>query len=598
TNTKLPSGGAFNSNYKVSYATATKAYTPISPATNNDNKVLDTTVTNTHTPEKIKLNVSKTWTDGSNQDGIRPTTVTFKIIDATDATSKIDTGKTIVLSAGSDNIWQPTELTKDSVDLFKYKNTGTLIVYELEEEATTVITGTDGVGTYKDSVTKSATNAYQFTAENTHTPDTVTLSVSKTWTDGNNQDGIRPTSLTFKIYDATDANNKINTGKTIVLSAGTDGIWQTDELSGTSVALPKYKGTGTLIIYELEEVKTTVITGTDKAEEYAYEVTKNSAYSFTSVNTHTPETVTLSVSKTWTDGNNQDGIRPTSLTFKIYDVTDASNKIDTGKTIDLSAGTDGIWQAAELSGTSVALPKYKGAHTEIIYSLEEVTDSVITGTDKAGEYAYVVTKNSDYNFTSVNTHTPEKTKVAFEKIWDDGNNRDGIRPTSITINLYNSDKDPSHTTALQTKTLTASGVNGTWLASDLKGEFTNLEKYDYSTTPIDYVIEEVKDTTITGVDGITTYSINITSDTSVTDGIGYKVTNKHTSQVTNVKVTKAFVDDSNRDGFQPTSVQVQLYKDGVAEGSPVTLDKNTNNWTYTWSNIDKYRLDPLTNLPV
>ena len=66
------------------------------------------------------------------------------------------------------------------------------------------------------------------------------------------------------------------------------------------------------------------------------------------------------------------------------------------------------------------LPKYE-AGKEIVYT---ITEDVVTGYE---------TTVSGYNVT--NKHTPETTSVSGTKTWDDADNQDGKRPTSITIRL-------------------------------------------------------------------------------------------------------------------------------------------------------------------
>ncbi|MDR0314488.1 MAG: Cna B-type domain-containing protein [Oscillospiraceae bacterium] len=50
----------------------------------------------------------------------------------------------------------------------------------------------------------------------------------------------------------------------------------------------------------------------------------------------------------------------------------------------------------------------------------------------------------------------------------------------------------------------------------------------------------------------------------------------------NVSVTKVWIGD----GQHPSSVQVQLYKNGVAQGSAVTLNAD-NNWAHTWTDLEE-----------
>ena len=77
---------------------------------------------------------------------------------------------------------------------------------------------------------------------------------------------------------------------------------------------------------------------------------------------------------------------------------------------------------------------------------------MISGEAKTG---YVIT----------NSHTPELTNISGEKIWDDGNNQDGKRPESITVNLFaNGEK-------IDSKAVKAD-AEGNW-----KYSFKNLPKY-------------------------------------------------------------------------------------------------------------------------
>ena len=47
----------------------------------------------------------------------------------------------------------------------------------------------------------------------------------------------------------------------------------------------------------------------------------------------------------------------------------------------------------------------------------------------------VVTGDATFTYTAVNTTVPSTTEISGSKTWNDANNQDGIRPTSITINL-------------------------------------------------------------------------------------------------------------------------------------------------------------------
>lgn len=79
----------------------------------------------------------------------------------------------------------------------------------------------------------------------------------------------------------------------------------------------------------------------------------------------------------------------------------------------------------------------------------------------------------------------------------------------------------------------------------------------------------------------------------VTGNISISI-NGQSPDKTSFTVTKNWVDNGTN---RPSSVDVQLYKDGVVEGNVVTLN-SANNWTYTWTNLDKYDNDQLITYTV
>lgn len=115
------------------------------------------------------------------------------------------------------------------------------------------------------------------------------------------------------------------------------------------------------------------------------------------------------------------------------------------------------------------------------------------------EYTTTVEKDKDGKYTITNTHTPEKTSVKGTKTWNDAENKDGIRPKTITVKLLANGEDTG-------KTATASEATG-W-----KYEFTDLDRYQDGKL-IDYSVEEV------GIpDG---YTAKVT---------GFNITNTHTPE--------------------------------------------------------------------
>ena len=101
-----------------------------------------------------------------------------------------------------------------------------------------------------------------------------------------------------------------------------------------------------------------------------------------------------------------------------------------------------------------------------------------------------------------------------------------------------------------------------------------------------YAVEE------TAVEGFkTTYSYQAaTGEISGLQGVtggNITVTNAKEQEKVHITVKKAW-EGYDRNEYDSYEVQVQLLKDGVEEGSPVTLTgSGPDRWTYTWSDLEK-----------
>ena len=434
---------------------------------------------------QINIPVEKVWDDNNNQDGKRPGSVTVSLF--ADGNS---TGQTLTLSEA--NGWKGTF---ENLDEFK---DGKKINYTVKEVP---------VSGYTSNITDSPSRG--FTITNSHTPETITISGSKTWNDNENQDGKRPESITIRIY----ANGKELTEKAQTVTAEDGWKW-------SFTGLPKYAN----------------------GEEILYTITEDTVPGYTSVvngydvtNTYSPEQTSITVTKAWADNNDQDGLRPESVTVKLL-----ADGQETNKTLTLSS--DNNWQ-----GTFSGLDKYREGK-EISYSVAEVS---VTG------YETEISGSSSTGFTITNTHTPETITLSGAKTWNDANNQDGKRPSSITIRLY------ANGAELKDKALKVTADNG-W-----KWSFTGLPKYADG-EKITYTISE---------DAVEGY-------TPAYDGLN--VTNTYTPEQTSVTVTKAWDDKNDQDGKRPESITVKLLADGQETKETLTLSSG-NNWTGTFTGLDKYQ---------
>lgn len=230
------------------------------------------------------------------------------------------------------------------------------------------------------------------------------VTVTKAWDDSSNADGCRPTSLDLTLNGVPEGTS---VPQPEITKNGNNWTYTWKEL-------PKYNAAGETINYTVTE--TTIPAG------YTCNTTTVNAGG-TITNSHTPEMISIPVRKVWDDEDDNDGIRPSSVKVDVK----AGSEIVTGKTLTLD-------ESNQWSGTFTDLPKYKDG-TEIVYTVVEQTDNVITGEDGDGTYAISYAKDESGQFIVTNTHTPTLTNFDVTKVWVDANNRDGYRPETVTVQL-------------------------------------------------------------------------------------------------------------------------------------------------------------------
>ena len=155
---------------------------------------------------------------------------------------------------------------------------------------------------------------------------------------------------------------------------------------------------------------------------------------------------TVSGTKTWKDNDDQDGKRPDSIKVNLL----ANGKVVQIKTVTASDN----WKYSFTN-----LPEFENGQ-KITYT---VTEDAVAG--------YTSTIDG-YNIT--NNHTPATVKVSGTKTWNDNNNQDGIRPSSITVNLLANGQQ------VASKTVSASD---NWQYSfDNLAAYANGQKITYTVT--------------------------------------------------------------------------------------------------------------------
>lgn len=222
--------------------------------------------------QKAKVDVSgvKTWDDDNDRDGARPASITVNLLrDGTPIDSK-----TVTPDASGTWAYSFSGLAQyDSVDGHEFS-------YRITENA---------VADYATAI-----NGYDIT--NSHTPGKTSVTATKAWDDGANADGIRPASVQLQLYA-----NGVALGAPVAVDAASGWTHTWTNLNE--------KEAGADIAYTVEE--------TDVPTGYTSATAGDATNGFTITNTHAPETMDISGTKTWDDADNQDGMRPQSITVNL-----------------------------------------------------------------------------------------------------------------------------------------------------------------------------------------------------------------------------------------------------------------------------------------
>ena len=362
--------------------------------------------------------------------------------------------------------------------------------------------------------------------------------MTKTWDDRRDQSN-RPSQLVVKLY-ADDED----TGKFVTLNAG-------NEWSG-SLTVPVFKGS-TKIQYEWVE---------PEVSGYLSDgLRKTAAAGGTNFINSLP--IKISGTKVWKDANNQEGKRPETVKIILK-----AKGNDAEKSVTINKNGPFTWEFDNL-------PKYENG-VLIDYTVDEERTAVITDTDSDETYKAEISGNSTAGFTVTNTHTPQKTDITINKIWDDTNDQDGKRGgVTASMQLYKT-VDGARTAVGDPVTVgTANDWSHTW---------PNLPVYEGGKA-ITYSVAETLDTP-------NGYSISGDAEKTITNGGSGSITNSYTPQTTTITVIKNWNDNNNQDGKRSgVTASMQLHKtvDGTTTtvGDPVTVG-TADNWSKEWDNLPLY----------
>ena len=429
--------------------------------------------------------------DEDNRDAIRPTEVTAVLL----ANGK-ETGKTLTLTAKDG--W------KGSFENLAVNEAGKAITYTLK------------VVDIKGYTCEAATGKNGLTLTYTHKTGTVSVKASVKWNDAENQDGVRPKSVSMQLFaDGAKYGESVTVGE----ADGWSKIWN---------SLPA-KNAGTDVKYTVE------ISGV--SSYYNAEMSGNAAEGYVLTASHTTAVADIPVSVSWNDTDNQDGIRPAEVETELY-----ANGETTGKKLTLTA--ENSWK-----GSFEKLP-VNAEGKAITYSLKSTSE--VEGYTETSE-------GTNAGLTLTFSHETAVIDVTAVTDWEDANNQDGIRPTYYTVQLYaNGNKSGSAVTLN-----TSNKFSKTW-----KG----LQK-NSAGKAIEYTVKasnlpEGYETAVSG-----------------NAAEGFTVINTYVPSTVKVPVSVQWNDADNQDGVQPAEVTAELYADGQTTGKTVTLNA-ANNWNAVFAEVN------------
>ena len=339
--------------------------------------------------EKIDITAKKIWSDNSNKNNKRPTSITLDLY----ANGVYSQSTTI------QNVKDTDSQTYTFSGLLKYDSLGNEINYTIDESET-------AVGDLK-FYTKSIDNSNKTITNSFTVPDEkVSYTVTKIWNDNNNKAQKRPSSIDIILK----ANEKEYKRATIEVSSSSQQNY-------TFENLPKYNQSGDVIVYWADEAETKT------GDLYFY--TKNIDGNVITNTFNVPdEKIECQVTKKWVD---QTPLRrPDQIRLVLKD--ELGNKVD--KTL-LNTQNDSSVQTYIFK----ELAKYDelGNLKKYTVSEEEVNTNDL--------YFYNSSVDESTN-TITNTFVlPEdKIDINVTKVWDDNDNKARKRPSSIIIQIKNGDK--------------------------------------------------------------------------------------------------------------------------------------------------------------
>lgn len=415
----------------------------------------------------LDITVTKQWEDGSDQDGLRPESVTLTLYQngVKYQEAELEAGNLLQQLfgnlTGSGNTWSYT-----FEDLPEYDGNGVRYEYTVKEDQVPSGYLTDG--------TAQGSAAEGFTVTNTLTTN---VDVQKLWRGTEPGDEGEVVVGLYRKSEGTPgepAAVRGTDGRPLTLALNEGNGWQ-----AAFTDLPRFDGEGRRYLYEVREETV----GGIPAEESGFVIhvkDEQNDGTFSCQIINVPETE-ISGTKTWLDNHNAGGTRPETLELKIYRSTEDGEEEEVTAEILEADGAVLAWAGTDTdvwTYTCRGLPAADDEGRPYTYRVEEVVPSGYVSRAEGGDFTNTLTAEVDIFIT---------------KRWEDNSNSGGKRPEKIELILYANGTEvrrvnlAADTGGLETlwNRLTA-GTDNTW-----EYVFEGLPRYDEYGAEITYTVQEV-----------------------------------------------------------------------------------------------------------
>ena len=291
-------------------------------------------------------------------------------------------------------------------------------------------------------------------------------------------------------------------------------------------------------------------------------------YNYTLTNTWTGNTDKVDVTGTitWLDDDDAQGLRPQSVQVSV-----------------MNSNSERVSQQTVESGVNefhvYGLPKNAADGSQLSYYF--VQDGLPEGYRAAYDQPSFDAERNLWSMNVNNTLERYVTDVAVNKVWDDENDREGIRPESVSVTLYRVAGESGETQEVQQTELNAE--------NEWKRVFRDLPTVDEQGGAYSYYVEEAE------TEGYRT-------ELSGSQKQGFTFINTIRSKTIDIPVSKKWRDNENAWGTRTDSVVIELLADGEPargvpaegqeQGEPLRLTLSADNdWQGTFEQVPVFRED-------